>query len=201
MTTPTQTFYPKLSPHFGGEECVAGARKRTNAGTLRDPGPLPPLIEARMRALAVRILEPWRSQVGAIRINRWWANEELNTAQGGVSNSQHLYGEAADCVPIQMGGAGGGVGELQLAFEKLVHNKDVIPTFDQAIFYPHRGFIHVSLKSDRAEDNYRPASPNREQALFSSARNSQDSKRYFPYDDYALYLSLGRDAFLSRRKA
>lgn len=174
------TRYPPISLHFGGSECTVGASQRN-----MDLGPLPPGVLSRMTALAGEVLEPWRTRVGALKVNRWWVNEELNRQQGGVANSQHLLGEAIDVVSLQM--------DLRLAFEMLVHNGFI---FDQAILYPHRGFIHVSFKSGDRADRY----GNRSHALFSSARDKNDSKRYHPYDEYSEYL-VDRNRYLSRKKA
>lgn len=121
--------FPSLSAHFGFDECFV------NSHGLRIEE-LPPLIEERMRYCAQNVLEPWREKVGPIQVNSWYRNQALNDAVGGEPDSQHMKGEATDCVPLNM--------PLRLAFEMLVRSK--LP-FDQAILYPNRGFIHVSCRS------------------------------------------------------
>ena len=45
------------------------------------------------------LLEPARKQVGAIIINSGYRSPRVNTLVGGVKNSQHLIGQAADIRP------------------------------------------------------------------------------------------------------
>ena len=45
------------------------------------------------------ILEPARKEVGPIIINSGFRNEAVNRKVGGVTNSQHLFGQAADIRP------------------------------------------------------------------------------------------------------
>ncbi len=45
------------------------------------------------------LLEPARRQVGPILINSGYRNTRVNRLVGGVSNSQHLLGQAADIRP------------------------------------------------------------------------------------------------------
>jgi zinc D-Ala-D-Ala carboxypeptidase len=52
---------------------------------------------ANMEAIAANIFEPLRKWVGGpIKINSFFRCEELNTAIGGSSNSQHCQGRAID---------------------------------------------------------------------------------------------------------
>jgi hypothetical protein len=139
---------PRMSDHFGMGECFQNSH-----GLKLEK--LPEAAELRMRFAAENLLEPWRAMVGPIQVNSWFRTQELNDIVGGETNSQHMFGEATDCVPLMM--------PLRLAFEKLVRSKI---EFDQAILYPSRGFIHVSIKSgDRAE-----RLPNRRQTLQSDSK-------------------------------
>lgn len=61
---------------------------------------------------------------------------EQNEAAGGVSNSQHLYGEAIDIKPY-----GSTTYDLLLAYIR--HYSRYVHVFDQLILYP--SFIHVSF--------------------------------------------------------
>ena len=45
------------------------------------------------------LLEPARQVVGPILINSGFRNEDVNALVGGVRNSQHLLGQAADIRP------------------------------------------------------------------------------------------------------
>ena len=45
------------------------------------------------------LLEPARREVGPIIINSGFRNSRVNALVGGVKNSQHLWGEAADIRP------------------------------------------------------------------------------------------------------
>ena len=82
----------KLSEHFTLREMVqSGTAVRLgidNQPTMAD-------VE-RMKALCNNVLEPMRLRFGVIRITSGYRCETLNKAVGGVSNSQHLRGEAAD---------------------------------------------------------------------------------------------------------
>lgn len=49
-----------------------------------------------LRALCQHVLEPLRQRFGRIIITSGYRSERLNEAVGGVANSQHLRGEAAD---------------------------------------------------------------------------------------------------------
>lgn len=59
-----------------------------------------------------------------------------NKAAGGVSNSQHLVGEAIDMKPY-------GSTNYSRLLEHIHHYSDNVHTFDQLILYPT--FIHVSF--------------------------------------------------------
>jgi len=95
----------------------------------------PPEEEFRtLRKLARRLLQPLRNAYGKpIRISSGYREPELNRLVGGSPTSQHLTGEAADCV----------VDDPEHLLVVLLENK--IP-FDQAILYRKRGFLHLSLK-------------------------------------------------------
>lgn len=68
-----------------------------------------------------------------MHISSGYRCEELNHLVGGVADSQHLKGEAADIYTF---------GSCRL-LEALQQSR---LNFDQAIYYRRRGFIHLSLK-------------------------------------------------------
>lgn len=96
----------------------------------------PPEAQRAIRNLVIKLLEPLRECANppmGMHISSGYRSEELNRLVGGVENSQHLIGEAADIYTF------GSCGLL----EALKRNK---LNFDQAIYYRRRGFIHLSLK-------------------------------------------------------
>jgi uncharacterized protein YcbK (DUF882 family) len=97
--------------------------------------------ERAIEELVKRLLQPLRQVYGKpIRISSGYRCPELNKLVGGAPSSQHVKGEAADCV------AENGAGIL---LELLLLSE--LP-FDQAILYPKRNFLHLSL---RAKNNRR----------------------------------------------
>lgn len=86
----TKTIY--LSEHFTLQEMLrsgtAIAYGIDNTPTERD-------IE-NLRSLCRAVLEPLRRRFGRIIITSGYRSKKLNKRVGGVKNSQHLYGEAAD---------------------------------------------------------------------------------------------------------
>lgn len=83
----------QLTPHFSLHEFTASATAR-RLGI--DNTPQEDHIAA-LRYLCEQLLEPLRNHVGhPIVINSGFRSPRLNAAVGGVKNSQHLRGEAAD---------------------------------------------------------------------------------------------------------
>ena len=83
----------RLSPHFTLSEM-------TDSGTARrlkidNSAPSTEIVE-NLRALCLEVLEPVRRRFGRTLINSGYRCEKLNAAVGGVKESQHLRGEAAD---------------------------------------------------------------------------------------------------------
>ncbi|MGB8701290.1 MAG: D-Ala-D-Ala carboxypeptidase family metallohydrolase [Thermosynechococcaceae cyanobacterium] len=58
---------------------------------------------ANLRLLCQTILQPARDALGPIKINSGFRSEAVNRAVGGVSNSDHRLGFAADVVPMNTG--------------------------------------------------------------------------------------------------
>ena len=106
-----------------------------------------------MKHLCREVLEPLRQHYGKpIRITSGFRCEALNMAVGGVGNSQHMLGEAADLsVPSE-----------EVArdwFQWIVNNTD----FDQLLFEHsrryHNCWLHISCRWD--------SSRNRHMAIFN----------------------------------
>ena len=84
----------KLSKNFTLEELI-----RSNAAERMgfDNVPKDEKVVENLRSLCLEVLQPLRDYVGApVHINSGYRCPELNMAVGGVKNSQHCRGEAAD---------------------------------------------------------------------------------------------------------
>ena len=92
---------------------------------------MPAEVEGNLMALVENVLEPAREKLGGpIIVNSGYRCVRYNRDVGGVANSQHLRGEAAD---------------IRCADNKRLA-KIIVENgrFDQLIIYPT--FIHVSFK-------------------------------------------------------
>lgn len=81
----------RLSPHFLLSKFLNVGKYPDNKPTLQDV--------ANMTYGCIMLLEPARLEVGPIIINSGFRNSRVNRLVGGVSNSQHLIGQAADIRP------------------------------------------------------------------------------------------------------
>ena len=126
----------KLSPHF---DLVEFTRSSTAQSRHIDNTPDKTQIE-NLRFLCVQVLEPLREKFGPIIIGSGFRSESLNTAVGGVKNSQHISGEACDIhLPSNE------VGKEYFEFLK------TLPVFDQLIWERNSPkssnfWIHVSIR-------------------------------------------------------
>ena len=94
-------------------------------------GQLPPLARENVKALVREVLDPVREKLGMpIVVNSGYRCEKHNKDVGGVRNSQHLRGEAAD-IHCQ---------DNERLKQLIIENGK----FDQLITYP--SFLHVSYK-------------------------------------------------------
>ena len=116
----------RLTPNFTLAELTVTNSGIDNTPSARD-------IE-RLRALALKILQPLRDHLNApVIVNSAFRTERVNRAVGGSATSQHVTGEAADVwTPSQ--------DSRELA-ETIVRLK--LP-FDQLIVYPNSTRVHVS---------------------------------------------------------
>lgn len=82
----------RLAEHFTLREMLASGKARElnidNMPTQRDVDCL--------RRLCQQVLEPLRRRFGVVRITSGYRSQQLNEAVGGVPQSQHCYGQAAD---------------------------------------------------------------------------------------------------------
>ena len=87
-------FNLKLSENFTLEELI---RSNTAERMGIDNVPKDEKVVENLRSLCLEVLQPLRDYVGApVHINSGYRCPELNMAVGGVKNSQHCRGEAAD---------------------------------------------------------------------------------------------------------
>ena len=92
MTTQHFTLNQTLTPHFTLAEFVrSGVAIRHNIANTPTPNAI-----NNLRLLCENVLEPLRRRFGVIRITSGYRCEELNNMVGGIPNSQHLLGQAAD---------------------------------------------------------------------------------------------------------
>ena len=81
----------KLSPHFYLSEFLNLKKYPENIPTMQ--------VVANLTYGCLMLLEPARIEVGPIIVNSGFRSEVVNRRVGGVSNSQHLIGQAADIRP------------------------------------------------------------------------------------------------------
>ncbi|HEY4439496.1 MAG TPA: D-Ala-D-Ala carboxypeptidase family metallohydrolase [Candidatus Elarobacter sp.] len=129
---------PQLTPHFSLEELTVHP-STPNLSNLPDPPHL-----AALKNLA-EFLERARAEAlggNAITINSAYRSPAVNKAVGGVPNSAHQQGHAAD---ITCAGFGSPLRVAQALQQWLTQKK--IP-FDQIIFEMD-AWVHVALKNDQ----------------------------------------------------
>ena len=96
----------------------------------------------RMQILIEQLLDPIRAAWGGpITVNSGYRSPELNKKVGGVSNSQHLKGEAAD---ITVGSQEANKQLFDLIVE-LRQNGRI--SFDQLIDESNYSWLHISFKA------------------------------------------------------
>ena len=145
----------KLSEHFSLSEFTRSSTAESlgidNSLDLNNTGHRQ--IIGNLRALCAEVLEPLREHIGKpLIISSGYRCKALNKAVGGVANSQHLVGEAADlCIPS--------VAEAREWMRWLMDNT----RFDQLILEHNRHgthWLHVSHKAD--------ADKNRQQVMLKN---------------------------------
>ena len=119
----TQINNVRLSPHFKlGEFLDLG----------KYPKNIPPMQDVVNLTYGCHfLLEPDRKEVGPIIINSGFRKEEVNRKVGGVKNSQHLLGQAADIRPKD-----------PAQFQRLVEFLMASPNTDQLL--TGNGWLHIS---------------------------------------------------------
>lgn len=125
----------KISEHFTYEE-LTYSRVAVENALDNTPGEIE--LDA-LKRLADKVLEPLRGRLDApIAVTSGFRSPEVNRLAGGVSGSQHVKGEAADCyTPL---------GARHLLAVLL--DSDI--SFDQAILYRKKNFLHISYRNPAA---------------------------------------------------
>ena len=123
-----------MTKHFKKEElarCFRENGSRCRECPLRQSAnKLPDGVEGNLEALVANVLEPARLRLGKpIVVNSGYRCCIHNSRVGGVANSQHMKGEAADVCCFNNKKLG-----------KIIEQG----VFDQLIYYPT--FLHVSYK-------------------------------------------------------
>ena len=113
----------RLSPHFKLGEFL-------NLGKYPENIPSTQAV-VNMTYGSLLLLEPARLEVGPILINSGFRNAEVNQRVGGVKNSQHLMGQAADIRPKD-----------PAQFQRLVAFLQIHPLTDQLL--TGKGWLHLS---------------------------------------------------------
>ena len=130
----------RISKNFTLEEFTASSTAKANGITN-----VPSTQQvANLCALVHNVLQPLRDAMGhEIKIGSGYRCPRLNAAVGGVSNSQHMNGEAADFYVGWNGPKEKAPSRRELlikAFRQIITDEHI--NFDQCIIYP--SFIHVS---------------------------------------------------------
>ena len=87
----------KLTEHF----TLAEFERSATAARLHIDNRVPAELVPNTRNLCEQVLEPLREHFGeAVYVTSGYRCPQLNKAVGGVANSQHMRGEAADICPI-----------------------------------------------------------------------------------------------------
>lgn len=116
------------------ELCASDTAKRKGIDNTPTP-----TVRAKLQALIDNVLDPARREYGSyILVNSGYRSPALNAAVGGVSNSQHLTGEAADITT-------GSIGNDRKLFAIIVQQGN----FDQLIWEKPKNslWVHVSYST------------------------------------------------------
>ena len=129
----------KITQHFTIEELCASATAKAK-GIKNQPG-TQELIN--LTALCVAVLEPLRTWFGReIKIGSGYRCPVLNAAVGGVSNSQHMKGQAADlCIDgdIEKGKKWFNYIRNHLIFDQLIMEHNAKGTYWVHVSYDAQG--------------------------------------------------------------
>lgn len=131
-------LYPdqQISKYFRLREFI---RSQTAVRRGIDNTPSQEIIE-NLKELGKDILDEIRKKFGPIHINSGYRSSDLNTAIGGSPTSSHLYGTAADIVPVRRSVS------LKQIVDWVIEEKLL---FDQVIF--EGTWVHISRYKDSSK--------------------------------------------------
>lgn len=124
----TKKYDIELTPNFNLSEFIDSPTARR--ARIKEQYHVPIEVVYHLHDLCLNLLQPLRYAVGKVRINSGYRCPRLNKKIGGVPNSQHTKGMAADII----------VSDINLAVAYLKTRK-----FDQMIIY--NNFIHISYRA------------------------------------------------------
>jgi len=137
-TTPSPPKAMRLTEHFTLEELTATTYAIKNKPSADEA--------ASLAILAVKVLEPARQQFGRpMIISSGYRCPSLNKKVGGVANSQHMLGQAAD---IQVSPISG-LQDLFNILATMEHDQLLFETNSQG-----KRWIHISYRPDGNNRNY-----------------------------------------------
>lgn len=124
----------KLSMYFSMKEAIASSTA-TRYGIDNTPN----WQElANIKYTAIRLDEVRRILGRPVQVTSWFRGKKLNKMVKGSSTSSHRKGLAVDIL-LKKGRAG------EQEFQKI---KKEIRSFDQIIYYPKRGHLHIGFKTN-----------------------------------------------------
>lgn len=133
----------KLTENFTLEELIY-SQTASSLGITEQYNP-PALVVQNLKELCIHVLQPLRDRIGMpVGVNSGYRSQKTNKAVGGVNNSQHLSGEAADLRGMD--------GMTNAELFSVIKSSDL--PFDQLIWEygtkKEPRWVHVSYTSDRA---------------------------------------------------
>lgn len=124
----------RISKHFALEEFL---RSQTAARLGIDMTPDAAIV-AELTRLATTLLDPIREVAGPLYVDSGYRPSVVNSAVGGAINSDHLYGRAADIVPLN----GGSVDDLMAIISDLRRSLPLHKAISEF------GWVHVSIAAE-----------------------------------------------------
>lgn len=132
--------YKQISKNFTSKELRVSKKYPDIAKMIKITQPIMDCAENLIKT----VLQPIRDHIGIMEINSFVRDKQLNSLIGGEAGSDHLKGCACDFVP-----KGTNINEV---YRWIVNDSNL--KYKQVIFYPNKGFIHISrsmLGDDRCE--------------------------------------------------
>lgn len=126
-----------LTKDFTLEEMLESSTARDH--NITEQWEPPQEVIQNLTNLCINLLQPLRDALGPIYISSGWRCARLNILIGGVPNSWHLLGEAADCEHWF-----NGLMDNQMIIDKV---KELNLPFDQMIDEQYKKWIHLSYSA------------------------------------------------------